>query len=48
MQTTYQTIAQEASCEFKDRGSRFIAYSFVVRTYRGCEKTTSNIKRIAS
>lgn len=31
MKTTYHTIVQEAQAEFKDRGSRFFAYSFLVK-----------------
>ncbi len=31
MKTTYHTIVQKAQSEFKDRGSRFIAYSFLVK-----------------
>lgn len=31
MKTTYYTIVHEAEAEFKDRGSRFIAYSFLVK-----------------
>lgn len=46
MQTTFQTIANETSCEFKDRGSRFIAYSFVVRTIEDAKKQLRMLKEL--
>ena len=44
--TVYQTLAASAEAEFKDKGSRFIAYAYPVRT-TGEVKTLVDVQRQA-
>lgn len=41
----YNTIAQEAQAEFKDRGSRFIAYAFPVSNTDDVKKNLAALKK---
>lgn len=41
----YFTIDQPAMAEFKDRGSKFIAYSFPVESIENCKKIVSQLKK---
>ncbi|TRZ76784.1 MAG: YigZ family protein [Chitinophagaceae bacterium] len=41
----YNTIAQTAVAEFKDRGSKFIAYSFPVTSIDACKKNLAQLKK---
>ena len=43
--TTYNTIEREASAEFKDRGSRFIGYSFPVKSIDEFKSNLELIKK---
>ncbi len=44
MAFTYQTIANENTSEFKDRGSKFIGYTFPVETLEECKAKLKQIK----
>ena len=41
----YNTIEQPAVAEFKDRGSKFLAYSFPVLSIEACKKQLANLKK---
>lgn len=41
----YNTIEQPAVAEFKDRGSKFLAYSFPVLSIEECKKQLANLKK---
>jgi uncharacterized YigZ family protein len=41
----YNTIEQPAVAEFKDRGSKFLAYSFPVLSIDECKKQLANLKK---
>lgn len=41
----YNTIEQPAVAEFKDRGSKFLAYSFPVLSIDECKKHLANLKK---
>ena len=41
----YNTIEQPAVAEFKDRGSKFLAYSFPVSSIEACKKQLANLKK---
>ncbi len=41
----YNTILQPAVAEFKDRGSKFLAYSFPVTSIEECKKQLANLKK---
>lgn len=41
----YNTIEQPAIAEFKDRGSKFLAYSFPVSSIEDCKKHLSQLKK---
>lgn len=41
----YLTIAQPANAEFKDRGSKFLAFAFPVSTLDECKRHLSNLKK---
>jgi uncharacterized YigZ family protein len=41
----YNTIEQPALAEFKDRGSKFLAYSFPVFSIEACKKHLSDLKK---
>lgn len=41
----YQTITQEASAEFKDRGSRFIAYAFPISSVDDFKEKLQGLKK---
>jgi len=41
----YNTIAQEAQAEFKDRGSKFIAYAFPIVTTEDVKQTLAALKK---
>ena len=41
----YNTIEQPAVAEFKDRGSKFLAYSFPVLSIEACNKQLANLKK---
>ena len=41
----YNTIAQEAQAEFKDRGSRFIAYAFPISNTNDVKKNLAALKK---
>ncbi len=41
----YNTIQQPAVAEFKDRGSKFLAYSFPVLTIDACKKQLAQLKK---
>jgi uncharacterized YigZ family protein len=41
----YYTIEQPAVAEFKDRGSKFLAYSFPVLSIEACKKQLANLKK---
>ena len=41
----YNTIEQKALAEFKDRGSKFLAYSFPVQNIDTCKKQLSLLKK---
>jgi uncharacterized YigZ family protein len=41
----YNTIEQPALAEFKDRGSKFLAYSFPVLSIEACKKHLSDLKK---
>ena len=41
----YQTISQNAVAEFKDRGSKFIAYVYPVTTVEECKKYVQELKK---
>jgi uncharacterized YigZ family protein len=41
----YQTIEQNSVAEFKDRGSKFIAYAFPVQTIEECKKYLQELKK---
>jgi uncharacterized YigZ family protein len=41
----YYTIEQPAMAEFKDRGSRFLAYCFPVGTIEACKKLIAALKK---
>ncbi|NCW12832.1 YigZ family protein [bacterium] len=41
----YNTISQTAIAEFKDRGSKFIAYSFPVTSIDACKKILAQLKK---
>lgn len=41
----YLTIAQPANAEFKDRGSKFLAFAFPVSTIDECKSHISNLKK---
>jgi len=49
MQTTdnffYHTILQTSTAEFKDRGSKFIAYTFPVSGKEGFKKQLDELKK---
>jgi uncharacterized YigZ family protein len=46
MAFTYQTIANETTSEFKDRGSKFIGYTFPVETVEECKAKLKQIKEM--
>ena len=41
----YQTIEQSAIAEFKDRGSKFIAYAYPVQTVENCKDYLEQLKK---
>ena len=41
----YNTIEQTAMAEFKDRGSRFIAYAYPVQSIDQCKKVVAQLKK---
>jgi putative IMPACT (imprinted ancient) family translation regulator len=41
----YNTIEQPAIAEFKDRGSKFLAYSFPVLSIEDCKKQLALLKK---
>ena len=41
----YNTIEQPALAEFKDRGSKFLAYSFPVQNIDSCKKHLASLKK---
>ena len=41
----YNTIEQPSVAEFKDRGSKFLAYSFPVLSIEACKKQLANLKK---
>ena len=41
----YNTIEQTAMAEFKDRGSRFIAYAYPAQTIDQCKKLVAQLKK---
>lgn len=41
----YNTIEQPAIAEFKDRGSKFLAYSFPVQNIEECKKQLASLKK---
>jgi len=41
----YNTIEQPAVAEFKDRGSKFLAYSFPVLSIEACKKQLASLKK---
>lgn len=41
----YNTIEQPALAEFKDRGSKFLAYSFPVQNINSCKKHLATLKK---
>ncbi|MCC6635711.1 MAG: YigZ family protein [Chitinophagaceae bacterium] len=42
----YFTIAQESKAEYKDRGSRFLAFAFPVQDVEECKKQVATLKKI--
>lgn len=45
MMEFYNTIAQEAQAEFKDRGSKFIAYAFPITSKDDVKKALAGLKK---
>lgn len=43
--TFYTTILNSASAEFKDRGSKFIAYAYPVETVEDCKRLLQELKK---
>jgi putative IMPACT (imprinted ancient) family translation regulator len=41
----YNTIEQTAMAEFKDRGSRFIAYAYPAQSIDQCKKLVAQLKK---
>lgn len=41
----YNTIAQPSTAEFKDRGSKFIAYAFAIETADDFKQQLQALKR---
>lgn len=44
-QLIYQTIEKPAFAEFKDRGSKFLAFAFPVNTVDDCKKHLADVKK---
>ncbi|MBK7763521.1 MAG: YigZ family protein [Bacteroidetes bacterium] len=44
--TTYRSISQSTTSEFKDRGSKFIAYTFPIQTLEDIKKELNTLKEL--